>query len=104
MGEQMSFADFVLSSAKDASPPSELGAALAALWHDRRGNWDHAHQSVQELSGGDGAWVHAYLHRKEGDKTNAAYWYRLSGRALFEGSIDDEWAHIARALLEKRNP
>ena len=95
----MSFADFLKSTAADPSPPASLRSALAALWHDQRGQWDDAHTLAQEDSGKDGAWVHAYLHRKEGDFTNAAYWYRLAGRPVASGPLGAEWEQIARAML-----
>lgn len=99
MSEQMSFADFMESAKSDATPPSPLGNALAALWHDWRGEWEVAHTLAQEAGGKDGAWVHAYLHRKEGDDANAGYWYRLAGRPAVQGNLTEEWQQIARALL-----
>ena len=48
-----------------------------------------------------GAWVHAYLHRKEGDLANADYWYRRAGQPACDGPLDDEWAAIVETLLEK---
>lgn len=101
MGEQMSFADFLVSCAQDASPPGKLGSALAALWYDRRGEWNGAHELTQETSAKEGSWVHAYLHRKEGDEINAAHWYRLAGRAPFRSGLDEEWAQIVRVLLDE---
>jgi hypothetical protein len=81
------------------APPSGLPATILALWHDGRGDWDTAHRVAQDIEGRDGAWIHAYLHRKEGDLGNAGYWYRRAGRAPATGSLDDEWTEIARALL-----
>ena len=60
-------------------PPPGLGAALAALWHDGRGDWGAAHGVAQDINTPEGAWIHAYLHRKEGDLSNARYWYRQAG-------------------------
>ena len=97
----MSFADFLLSIVQEASPPGKLGPALAALWYERRGEWNRAHELAQKTSGKEGAWIHAYLHRKEGDETNAGYWYRLTGRAPSGSELDEEWAQIARALLNE---
>ncbi len=100
----MSFADFLRSIAQDASPLGKLGPAFAALWYDRRGAWDRAHELVQKTTGREGAWVHAYLHRKEGDEVNAAYWYHLADRAPPKSGLDEEWTQIARSLLnEARN-
>ena len=87
------------ASLAQAAPPDTLSEALQALWHARRGDWDRAHQIAQEVAGPDGAWVHAYLHRREGDQSNAAYWYRHAGKPIARGSLDDEWRAIAEALL-----
>ena len=98
MPAQMSFADFLRSTAA-AAPPAGLGPALAALWHDARGEWDAAHALAQAADDRPGAWVHAYLHRKEGDAANAAYWYRRAGRPIAQAGPATEWEQIARALL-----
>lgn len=97
----MSFEDFRKSIERDAVPPPELGLALQALWHDARGDWERAHNCAQDEHGRDGSWVHAYLHRKEGDPGNAGYWYSRSGRKMPAANVtlDVEWAEIARALL-----
>lgn len=79
--------------------PVHLAPPLRALWHDARGQWDHAHHIAQDVDDADGAWVHAYLHRKEGDIGNARYWYRRAGRPEASGPLEDEWAAIAAALL-----
>lgn len=82
-----------------AQPPAdEASPCVKALWHDAAGDWETAHEIVQELAGADAAWVHAYLHRKEGDAGNAGYWYRRAGRPFSELSLDDEWAEITTAL------
>jgi hypothetical protein len=83
-------------------PPANLGPALRALWLDRRGNWDGAHDAAQADGGGAGDWVHAYLHRKEGDAGNAAYWYRRARKPVCRASLDEEWAEIAETLLKDR--
>ena len=56
-----------------SEPPAGLTQALAGLWWDAKGDWTRAHESAQQDEGKDGSWVHAYLHRKEGDQGNAAY-------------------------------
>jgi len=81
-------------------PPARLTHALAGLWWEARGDWNRAHQSAQQDEGAEGSWVHAYLHRKEGDQDNAAYWYRRAGRPVCGEPLDAEWRNIARALLE----
>ena len=84
------------------TPPAGLGRLLQALWHDANGDWDQAHRLAQEQDDRDGAWVHAYLHRKEGDPSNAAYWYRRAGRPVSGLSLEAEWDEIAEALLTQR--
>src|SRR4051794_26152461 len=78
-----------------------LPALLLALWHDARGDWDAAHQVAQDVESQDGAWVHAYLHRKEGDQANAGYWYRQARRQPTRVSLEEEWEEIAAALLRR---
>ena len=79
-----------------AEPPEP--APQAALWWAARGDWDLAHAVAQADDGADAAWVHAYLHRVEGDLDNAAYWYRRAGRPVATGPLEPEWAAIAAAL------
>ena len=98
----MSFAEF-LHSTTAADRPPDLDPAVQALWHDARGQWDAAHalaQAAPDLPGG--AWVHAYLHRKEGDAINAGYWYRRAGRPAATGDFHTEWEMIARILLAEQ--
>ena len=99
-GPAMTPAAFRASLAAPAPPPG-LSAALEALWHDARGDWDKAHDAAQRDEGGPGDWAHAYLHRKEGDAGNAAYWYRRAGKPMCEASLQEEWAEIAAALLAR---
>jgi hypothetical protein len=80
-------------------PPPELTSALAGLWWDAKGEWTRAHESAQQDEGQAGAWVHAYLHRKEGDQSNAEYWYTRAGKTPSRISLEQEWAEIAQALL-----
>ncbi len=80
------------------TPPDGLAPALAALWWAGKGEWDKAHALVQDDEGRDAAWVHAHLHRVEGDLPNAAYWYRRAARPLETGPLDAEWDAIAAAL------
>jgi len=94
----MSFEEFAAASV----PPAGLSVALQALWHDAHDDWDRAHALAQEAAGRDGAWVHAYLHRKEGDEMNAGYWYSRAGRPAARGDLGAEWEAIARALLAER--
>jgi hypothetical protein len=80
-------------------PPSHV--ALAGLWWDAKGDWTHAHESAQQDEGPAGAWVHAYLHRKEGDTSNARYWYGRAGKPPANESFDQEWAEIVESLLRE---
>ena len=86
-------------SLRGDEPPRELSVALAGLWWDAKGDWKRAHESAQQDEGPTGAWVHAYLHRKEGDTSNAAYWYTRAGRTPARNSLEQEWGEIAEALL-----
>lgn len=94
----MTLAEFKATLSAPA-PPTGLSPALAALWHDGRGDWDAAHGVAQEIENPDGAWIHAYLHRKEGDAGNAAYWYRRAGKAVATVSLETEWNDIVAALV-----
>ena len=87
------------SSVGEDSPPEGLGPPLAALWHQAKGDWDLAHRTVQPESDQDSAWVHAYLHRVEGDEQNAGYWYRRAGKPHSKLPLDEERWEIAKALL-----
>lgn len=81
--------------------PDSLPRALQALWYDKKGDWDTSHEIVQDASDADSAWVHAYLHRKEGDLSNARYWYRRSGKPEFQADLNQEWEQIVRDLLKQ---
>ena len=85
-----------------APPPGELGQPLAALWWAKKGDWDKAHRLAQADASPEAAWVHAYLHRAEGDIGNANYWYRQARRQPADGDLDAEWAAILAALLKDR--
>ncbi len=81
------------------APPDGLTMPLRALWHDARGDWDRAHETVQDDESPAGAWVHAYLHRKEGDAGNARYWYARAGQPECHVPLGEEWQSITHALL-----
>jgi hypothetical protein len=82
-----------------AAPPMPENFALTGLWWDAKGEWNRAHESAQQDEGPAGAWVHAYLHRKEGDNSNAGYWYGRAGKKPSRASFDEEWKEIAGSLL-----
>ena len=88
-------------SVSKARPPAGITPALAGLWWAAKGNWDEAHRIVMDDPGRDCAWVHAYLHRVEGDLGNARYWYGQAGKPADSGPLPTEWAAIAGALLSK---
>jgi hypothetical protein len=94
----MTIDDFT-ATLSNSTPPDGLAPVLIALWHDGRGNWDAAHTVAQDIPDPDGAWVHAYLHRKERDAGNAAYWYRRAGKPVARVSLEDEWKQIVEAFL-----
>jgi len=95
----MDFASFRASLAGD-QPPAGLEPAAQALWWDAKGDWDKAHALADSRHDPAGSWVHAYLHRKEGDRGNARYWYGRAGKPMpAKASLDEEWAIIARALV-----
>jgi hypothetical protein len=83
-----------------ADTPPAVSPALRALWHDGRGEWAAAHGVAQDIDDATGAWVHAYLHRKEGDLENAAYWYRRAQQPNASGSPADEWERLVETLLK----
>ena len=96
---QMTFDIFKKSLGKEKVPDG-IHTLLHALWHDAKGNWTEAHNLAQEIATKEGSWVHAYLHRKEGDVSNAAYWYRKAEKQLPVTSIDEEWEELVEALLK----
>ncbi len=85
------------------APPAGHSNALQALWHAAKGDWHRAHGLAQDQPDPIGAWVHAYLHRVEGDLANAGYWYRRAGKPASDAPLAAEWAEIATALLEHEN-
>jgi hypothetical protein len=88
-------------SLSGTAPVSGLEPPLAALWWAAKGQWDAAHKIVQDEDTVDAAWVHAYLHRVEGDLGNAGYWYRQAGQPVAKDSLEAEWERIVSALTRK---
>lgn len=86
-------------SLREDEPPAGLPPLLCALWWDAKGNWSRAHEVAQEIESRDAAWVHAYLHRKEGDVSNAAYWYGQAAKPPSKAEIESEWFEITNHLL-----
>ena len=86
----------------DAAPAADLAPPLKALWWAAKGDWSKAHNIVQDEESADAAWVHAYLHRVEGDLGNAGYWYRQAGQPVAKDALEAEWQRIVSALLPQR--
>jgi hypothetical protein len=84
-----------------SSPPSPFTAVLKSLWFDAKGDWKKAHDLVDGLPGSDAAWVHAYLHRKEGDVWNADYWYARAKKTRPSYSLEEEWANLVDYFIKK---
>jgi hypothetical protein len=82
-----------------AADPDQFRGGVLALWWDVQGNWERAHEVAQDGEDANSAWVHAYLHRKEGDEGNAAYWYRRAGRQMATGNLEAERLLILEAVL-----
>ncbi len=80
-------------------PLKTVSIYLKALWHDAKGDWDKAHVLIQDVEDKNASWIHAYLHRKEGDTGNAAYWYRRAGQNISNISLEKEWEEIVAALI-----
>lgn len=95
--------EFTQSVEKSAKCPSSLSRPLQALWYGKKGDWNTAHEIVQNASDAESAWVHAYLHRQEGDPSNARYWYKRAGKPEFKAGLDQEWEQIVSHLLMKVN-
>ncbi|MFL0162344.1 hypothetical protein [Aquirufa salirivi] len=88
-------------SLQHSSPPSNLGPILKSLWYDAKGDWDSAHAQVDQLNDRDSAWVHAYLHRKEGDLWNADYWYGRAKKNRPDVTLEEEWEKLLELFLTK---
>jgi hypothetical protein len=87
------------SSLEGEHPPEKISPCLKSLWHDAKGHWEIAHQIAQDIGDKNGSWIHAYLHRKEGDLGNARYWYSMAGKPIPAGSLEKEWEELARQFL-----
>ena len=82
------------------TPPKGISKLCRALWYDAKGDWDTAHKIAQSVDTKDGSWVHAYLHRKEGDISNASYWYHMAGRSIPDIPLKKEWEEIAFEMIK----
>ncbi len=93
----MTFDQF--NSSLEQHTPPEMSVYLRALWYDGKGNWDYSHELIQDVQDRTASWIHAYLHRKEGDAFNARYWYNKAGQPVPEQTLQQEWEAIVKALL-----
>ncbi len=95
----MTFEEFKTLAGSKQAAPQGLPDLLLALWREAQGDWDGAHGIAQGIDTADAAWVHAYLHRKQGDLSNARYWYGKAGKPEWSGAFEEEWEQIARHLI-----
>jgi hypothetical protein len=93
--------DFTLfkQSLSRNEPAENSSVYLTALWYDAKGDWDKAHELIQDLNDKNASWIHAYLHRKEGDRSNAGYWYSRAGKKGSVVSLEKEWEEIVKELI-----
>jgi hypothetical protein len=85
-------------SLKSTIPPANISVYLLAMWYDAKGDWNKAHSLVDSMEDATACWVHAYLHRKEGDQWNADYWCRKAGKKRPDISLQQEWESIVKTL------
>jgi hypothetical protein len=96
----MTFVEFN-DSLKNEKPPSSISAELKAMWYDGKGDWEMSHNIAQDIHSTSGSWIHAYLHRKEGDNGNASYWYRRAKKEAPKHALHQEWEEIIKFLLSE---
>ncbi len=94
----MQYEEFV-DSLSASNPPSGINELLKSLWHERKGNWRSAHDIVENMPDKNAAWIHAYLHRKEGDSFNARYWYNRAGQPEARVSLQEEWSALVKKFI-----
>ena len=88
-----------IQSIEDESLPHYINPLLEVLWWEENGVWVKAHEIIQEIHSKDSALVHAYLHRREGDTSNANYWYQTAGESAFNGTMEEEWEKLSISIL-----
>jgi len=96
----MTYEEFIMSLSSD-QPPEKLSEILKALWYDGKNDWEGSHNIAQEIEDNNGSWVHAYLHRKEGDLSNARYWYSRAGKSEPNMPLKQEWEWLVRHFIER---
>ncbi|MBX2901086.1 MAG: hypothetical protein KF775_15640 [Cyclobacteriaceae bacterium] len=96
----MTLSEFKKSLAEQQPPP--VAVLLQAMWYQGKGDWERAHNLAQDVHTPDGSWIHAYLHRVEGDTSNARYWYHRANRKMPDVSLKDEWDEIVKEMLQPK--
>jgi hypothetical protein len=89
------------ASISEGKIPENITVYLRSLWLDQYGDWEKAHSLIDKMEDADAAFLHAYLHRKEGDLGNAAYWYRRAGKVRPNISLEKEWEEMVSYFLQK---
>ena len=90
---------FFKQSLSGKEPPSDSSVYLKALWYAGKNEWNTAHKLIQDVDDKNASWIHAYLHRKEGDIGNADYWYRRADKSRPSVSLEKEWEEIVSTLI-----
>ena len=96
----MNYDEFIGSLSSD-QPPQKIPVVLKALWYDGKNDWEGSHNIAQDIDDKNGSWVHAYLHRKEGDISNAHYWYSRAGKSEPRMTLKEEWESLVRNFIEQ---
>jgi len=86
-------------SISETTPPDDLSDHAKSLWYDAKKDWKRAHEIIQDIEDKNASWIHAYLHREEGDISNADYWYHRAGKKRPEMTLEKEWEQIVTAML-----
>ncbi|MEO8582957.1 MAG: hypothetical protein ABI415_04120 [Flavitalea sp.] len=94
----MNYYEFIKTLSQE-EPPAGLSPLLLSLWYDGKNDWESSHNIAQDVNDKNGSWIHAYLHRKEGDLSNARYWYHKAGKHEPLLSLGEEWKVLVRAVL-----
>mgnify|MGYP001496863434 CR=1 FL=1 len=90
-----------IESLKSATPPKDLGGEELALWYAAKDDWEMAHNTAQEISTETASWIHAYLHRWEGDISNSRYWYHRAQKEAYSESLEEELEDIIHSIFSK---
>lgn len=94
----MNYQEFIESLSLN-HPPADISPVLQALWYDGKGDWKNSHNIAQDIYDKNGSWIHAYLHRKEGDQFNAGYWYNKAGKPIATVSLQQEWEALVKHFI-----